>query len=124
MKEIEYWDDTKIAAGSKWKEEMQRALKATTVAVLLVSPEFLASDFIIKNELPPLLKSANQNGTIILCVILRYCVFTDTNLAEFQAINPPSLPLSEMTRGKRDAIWAKVAKIIKRSSFQQQNDAS
>lgn len=124
MKEIDYWDDTKIPPGSKWKEEIRKALKATTVAVLLVSPEFLASDFIIKNELPPLLRSASQDGTMILCVILRYCAFMDTNLAEFQAVNPPSLPLSEMSRGKRDAVWTKVAKLIKKSSLpQQDNDA-
>lgn len=117
MKEIDYWDDTKIPPGSKWKEEMRKALGATTVAILLVSAEFPASEFIIKNELPPLLKSASQNGTTILCVILRYCAFLDTQLADFQAINPPSQPLSEMSRGRRDAVWAKVAKIIKKSSL-------
>jgi internalin A len=122
MKEIEYWDDTMLQPGAKWREEIQKALKATTVAVLLVSPEFLASDFIMKNELPPLLKSSSQYGTLILCVILRYCAFKDTNLAEFQAMNPPSLPMSEMSRGKRDAVWAKVAKLIKKSSFPQQSD--
>jgi hypothetical protein len=122
MKEIDYWDDTKIPPGSKWREEMQKALNATTVAVLLVSAEFLASDFIINNELPPLLKSASQNGTTILCVILRYCAFLDTKLAEFQAINPPSHPLSEMSRGKRDAVWSRVAKLIKKSSLPQKNN--
>ncbi len=122
MNEIDYWDDTKILPGSKWREEMRKALGATTVGVLLVSAEFLASDFILKNELPPLLMSARQNGTIILCVILRYCAFLDTKLEEFQAINPPSHPLSEMSRGKRDAEWLKVVKLIKKSSFPYQDD--
>lgn len=124
MKVIDYWDDTKIPPGSKWRAEMQKALNATNVAILLVSPEFLASDFIMKNELPPLLRSASQDGTMILCVILRYCLFLDTNLAEFQAINPPSHPLSEMSRGKRDAVWTKVARLVKSSLQNKDSKAS
>lgn len=115
-KELTYWDDTKIAPGDKWGEEMQRALDTTTAAILLVSPEFLASDFITRNELPPLLRSASQHGTKIFCVILRSCAFIDSNLSEFQAVNPPSQPLSGMSRGKRDAAWAKLAKMIKNGS--------
>lgn len=112
-KELTYWDDTKIPPGARWRAEMQRALDATTAAILLVSPEFLASDFIIKNELPPLLRSASQRNTRILCVILRYCAFIDSNLSEFQAVNPPSQPLSQISRGKRAAVWIKVVKMIK-----------
>lgn len=113
IREVDYWDDTKIPPGAKWREEIQKALKSAAIAILLVSPEFLASDFIARNELPPLLKAAEEEGVTILCVILRHCLFTDSNLEVFQAINPPSNPLSEMSRGRRDAVWVKVAKMVK-----------
>jgi|SRR5579884_3843247 len=110
---ISSWDDTQIKAGTVWYEEIQKGLQAAKVAVLLVSPEFFASDFIANDELSPLLKAAAEEGVLILSVILRPSAFKHSDLARIQAVNDPSQPLSAMARVKRDAVWAKVAEYIK-----------
>lgn len=120
---LEYWDDTKIPPGTIWKEELQKALKSAAVAILLVSPDFLASSFIARNELPPLLKAAEEEGVTILCVILRDCLFQDSNLRVFQSVNPPSDPLNGMSQRKRDAVWVKVARTIKQRLEQKQSES-
>ena len=109
---IDIWDATKIGAGAQWREEIEKALETTRVAVLLVSADFLASEFIAENELPPLLKAAESGGTIILPVILSPCVFEDTPLQEFQAVNHPSEPLSKLTGSRRDEVWVTLVKFI------------
>lgn len=107
---IDPWNDTRIAAGDKWKEEIEGALKKAAVAVLLVSADFLASNFIIDNELPPLLEKASKDGTVILPLILKPCRFTrDKSLSVFQAINPPDAPLSGMEEHGRETVYDSAA---------------
>ena len=110
---VERWDDTRIAPGSKWQEEIRQALAATKVAVLLISADFLASDYIAEHELPPLLEAAERDGAVILPVILSPCLFQETpELARFQAVNDPARPLVDRPRGEQEQTFLKVAQTI------------
>jgi hypothetical protein len=109
---IDFWDDTKMMPGSQWREEIRKAIESAKVAVLLVSADFLNSEFIAKNELPPLLAAAEHEGATILPVIIRPCAFTSTNLKQFQAVNDPSVPLSKMRKYRREEEWTKIAILV------------
>lgn len=61
---LDVWDDSRIATGTLWKEEIARALDSAAAAVLLVGPGFLASDFVMEIELPALLNSAKGIGDV------------------------------------------------------------
>ena len=103
---VERWDDTRIKAGERWHDEIKNALASAQVAVLLVSADFLASDFIANEELPPLLAAEQARGLIVMPVILKPCRFTKTpSIAQFQAVNPGLKPLLEMTEVEREALW-------------------
>jgi len=111
---IKLWADTKLKSGDKWKIEIENALKRARAAILLVSADFLASGFIVDNELPPLLKKAESDGTKIIPVILGPCGFSeDENLSIFQPTNDPSKPLMGLTKIKKEEIYYRLAKDIK-----------
>ncbi len=90
---IELWDDTRIYAGDEWRCEILNALKTARVAVLLVSQNFLDSDFILKHELPPLLQAAEDRGLKVLWIPLGHCTYEDTPLEKYQCVGQPDHPL-------------------------------
>jgi len=107
------WDDQKIPAGTQWREEINAAIQATKVAVLLVSPDFLYSEFINQHELPLLLAAAKQGCVTILPVLISYCLYEETPLAEFQFVHDPDKPLILLSEGERDKIWVQIAQRVK-----------
>ena len=110
---IDVWVDTKIKSGDQWKKEIEAALACSGIAILLVSADFMASDFIVDNELPPLLTMAEVKGTKILPVIVSPCRFSrEPTLNQFQAANSPSEPLSSLSIDKREEIYDKLANDI------------
>src|SRR5260370_28611765 len=72
-KGIVTWDDTKLETGQQWRQEIQEAIESARVAVLLVSADFLASDFISEAELPRLLAATRTAGAVILTGIFSPC---------------------------------------------------
>ncbi len=112
---ITAWSDKQIAAGSKWLAEIQAALEKTRVAVLLVSPHFLASDFIHDHELGPLLKEADAGGVKILWVQVRASSYKETPLEAYQAVvSPPAKPLAQMGP-ERDQAWVQLCEEVKKA---------
>jgi hypothetical protein len=111
---ISSWSDQQIAPGSQWFAEIQSALTNSKIAVLLVSPDFFASDFIHKQELGPLLKKAEQGGVKILWIPVRSSAYKQTPLKNYQALIDPSKPLASMLKAKRDRDWVGICEKIEK----------
>ena len=109
---ISTWDDSKIGPGEKWKEEIKSAITQAKVAVLLVSPDFLASDFIAENELPRLL-DAQAEGLTILWVAVRDSLYKDTAIHHYQAANDPLKPLEGLRPAARTREIVRICEKIK-----------
>lgn len=110
---VDVWDDTKIKPGALWRQEIQKALDAARLAVLLVTQDFLNSDFITKNELPPLLEAAGKDGLRILWIAVSPSTVADTPIGDYQALNNPAKPLSTLEAKDRDAQMLAMYQAIK-----------
>lgn len=109
---ISVWDDTRINPGTKWRGEIAAALVAARVSVLLVSPNFLASDFIAKKELPPLLEAAEKQGLKIVWVPISASAYKQTPTAEIQAAHDPANPLDSLSEAQQNKALVEICEQI------------
>jgi hypothetical protein len=123
QEELTHWSDQEIKTGDDWHVTIQAQLEVAKAAVLLVSPAFLASDYIRNSELPVLLKNAAKRGVKIFPIIVRPCLYqrakfkypdpklgpNELMLSSIQSANPPSKALTEMTESEQDRVLLKVA---------------
>ncbi len=105
------WSDREIKSGTIWRDETEDALATSQSAILLVSKYFLASDFISKNELPPLLEAARTEGLVVHWLAVGDCLFEFTPIPNYNALISPAEPLNCLSEGERD-------KRLKRAAWQ------
>ena len=95
---IRFWSDRNIKAG-EWERQIETAMKEAVVSVLLVSDNFLASDYCMHKELPYLLRLHRERSMMIIWAYLEPCdVKRYRQITKFQAMTLGKLePMSKMT---------------------------
>jgi hypothetical protein len=110
--------DKDIKAGEDWRKRIDALLQNAVAAVLLVSRHFLNSDFIMKVELPTILKAQKERGLKVLWVLVSHCLWEETPVETLQAALSPSIALKDMPESKCDAELKKLCGTIK-DAFEQ-----
>ena len=72
---IAVWDDRRIDPGGKWYDEINDVMERAKVAVCLISPDYLASEFCVKEEIPYLIERRERQGMALILVLLRPCAW-------------------------------------------------
>src|SRR6516225_2649274 len=109
---LQIWADPYIEVGGQWRRDISAALLRSCVGVLLLSPDFLASDFIYSEELPPLLKGADAGSIILVLIPVRASGYEATPLAKYQFAHPPDRPLDKLRKPERSAAFVEIVKKI------------
>ncbi len=102
---IRAWHDREITAGDSWRGEIDGALERAEIVLLLVSPDFVASDFCWDVELERALKRRSQ-GVRVVPILLRPTDWRSSALGELQALPRDARPIT--TWPDRDQAWVDV----------------
>lgn len=74
---VDVWSDDRIGGGEAWESAIEAAMASAKVAILLVSANFLTSEFINRKEVPELLRRRVREGLQVLPVIARDCAWQE-----------------------------------------------
>ena len=83
--ELDLGEDTRLQVGQQWDVEIRRALHQAGVGVARVCTDFLASTHVTDNELPAMIKAAEQGGLQLLWAYIPAAGWDQTPLKRFQA---------------------------------------
>jgi hypothetical protein len=123
QEDLTKWSDEDIKIGEDWHERIRQQLELSKGFILIVSPAFLASDYIASSEVPVLLKHAADRGAPILPLIVSPCLYQKTRfkfpdpkvgpkeilLSSIQSVNPPSRTLIEMSKAEQNRVLMRIA---------------
>lgn len=100
---IDGWHDRKIEASEDWKEKIDENLERAGIILLLISPDFIASDYCYELEMKRALERHEQGTARVIPVIVRDVNWTKLPFSKLQALPKDGLPVTRWTN--RDSAW-------------------
>ena len=94
---IEAWHDRRIGAGLALDKEIQEHFETADIVLLLVSSDFLASDYCYHREMKRSLERHGSGDAIVIPVILRPCDWKHSPFGHLRATPPDGKPISSFS---------------------------
>ncbi|MEM7248235.1 MAG: SUMF1/EgtB/PvdO family nonheme iron enzyme [Acidobacteriota bacterium] len=108
---LEAWTDRKILPGDEWKGEIHDALEAAELVLLLVSADFVASDYCFDVEMGRALERHAAGEARVVPIIVRPCEWHQSDIGKLQAVPQDGKPVT--TWSNRDEAWLNVAQRLR-----------
>ncbi|MBH2020489.1 MAG: toll/interleukin-1 receptor domain-containing protein [Burkholderiales bacterium] len=90
---IEEWHDRRIVAGERFAREIDKNFADAQVILLLVSPDFIHSDYCYDIEMTGALARDERGEAVVIPVILKPCHWTELPFGKLQAATKNGKPI-------------------------------
>jgi internalin A len=101
-----------IEGGEDWTRSIEENLERADVVLLLVSPDFISSDYCYEKEMQRALQRHEAGETRVIPVILRDVNWGHAPFARLQALPKDGLAVAKWP--DRDSAWRNVSEGIER----------
>ena len=109
---VQKWDDRLLKPGEEWRKGIDDNLERADIILLLVSADFLASDFCWQEEMEHALERHQTGKARVIPIIIRNADWTQAKFAKLQAL--PKEGQAVTLWPDRDSAWTNVAEGIRR----------
>jgi hypothetical protein len=117
---VESWHDGRITPGADWAKQIETNLRSADVALLLLSPDYLASEY-CGLESAMAMERLKAKQTTVVPIIVRECEWQQTPFAKLQVVPRNGKPVSTWT--DENACWSHVVDELARMVEQRQREA-
>lgn len=108
---ITIWHDRKILAGEEWAGNIDEQINVADIILLLVSADFLSSDYCYSIEMERALQRHEEGEACVIPVILRPCYWQEAPFGKLQALPEDAKPIT--TWSNDDEAYLSVAQGIR-----------
>lgn len=119
---IETWHDRRIGAGQEIDRVIDEHINTDDIILLLVSPDFIASDYCYEMELQRALERHEAREAIVIPVILRACDWRHAPFGKLLATPHDGKPVTQWP--DRDEAFLQVAKAVREAASRLQESKS
>jgi hypothetical protein len=112
---LDLWDDSRIAAGEDWKSAIDRAMGEARIAILLITADFLSSDFVFNEEVPRLLQRKQREGLRIFPVLVKPCAWESIDWLSAIQIFPSGRAICKGSEHDIEEDLAAIAREVRRA---------
>jgi serine/threonine protein kinase len=114
---IQAWHDRKVAPGANWHDSIDEQLTKSSLILLLVSADFLASDYCYGVEIQRAMEMRRRGEAQVIPIILRACDWDLPPLAGLAAL--PTGGKAVTSWANQDEAWIDVVRGIREALAQQ-----
>src|SRR5919199_358562 len=93
-RKIKSWFDRQIEAGENWKGKIDEHLDSADIILLLISSDFIHSDYCYDIEMARALERHGKGEARVIPIILRPCDWERTQFAHLQALPAGAKPVT------------------------------
>ena len=110
---VDVWSDPDIPPGAEWNDQILRRLDEADLILMLVSPAFLASEFIRTTEMPRAMERHVAGTAKVIPIILRDVAWRSTALSKLQALPRRAVSIDSMSGpARRNSLWRRTVESI------------
>lgn len=113
---IRDWHDRDIEAGFEWRREIEAHLESAEIVLLLISSDFLASDFCFNIEMKRAIERHDQGQACVIPVFLRPCDWKGAPFGKLQGLPADAEPVTSNRWSSVDEAFVMVASGIRKAA--------
>lgn len=106
---VETWHDRKLLGGDEWKQQIEQHLQESDVILLLVSPDFLYSDYCYDTEMKQAVARHEQGTATVIPIIVRPSDWKTTPIGIIQSLALPRISDAVSTCANPDVAWLNIS---------------